>query len=66
MTYTFTTPYLRIDWQEGSHTANVTTIRGDMDVFTFAWEKNFPDVVDFTEALASWINYSLTVEEMNV
>ena len=56
MTYTFTTPTTIIRWMNGTHTANVFDVLmpfEEIDTFTFAWHKDSPDVVDFTEALAS-------------
>ena len=51
------TDTLNVEWHKGTHTANVTNARGDMDVFTFAWEKNRTSMLDFTEALQSYLTY---------
>lgn len=44
-----------IEWYIGSHTANVKGKGGDIDCFTFAWEKNRPSMLDFTTALVSYL-----------
>ena len=47
-----------IEWSKGSHTANVyNACNEEYDVFTFAWEKNYPTMLDFTTALASYLEY---------
>lgn len=51
------TDTLTVEWVIGSHTANVTAQRGDMDCFTFSWEKNKPSMLDFTSALQSYLEY---------
>ena len=45
----------RIEWIKGSHTANIYTIRGNVDCFTFAFEKNKTTQLDFTSALESYL-----------
>ena len=51
------TPTLTVEWFIGSHTANVTGPRGDMDVFTFAFDKNTTQMLDFTSALQNYLDY---------
>ena len=47
-----------IQWTKGSHTANVyNACNEECDVFTFAWEKNEPAMLDFTTALQSYLDY---------
>lgn len=36
-----------IEWQNGSHTANVYSNNKILDVFTFAFEKNKASALDF-------------------
>lgn len=46
----------RVEWIKGSHTANVLSNTGEaLDVFTFAWEKNRPTMLDFTTALEGYL-----------
>lgn len=45
-----------IEWVKGTHTANVYLDNDGRDVFTFAWEKNKPSMLDFTSALQTWMN----------
>ena len=54
---------LIIKWQKGTHTAEVFR-KDDMayDVFTFAWEKNKTDMLDFTTSLQNYLEY---VDEAN-
>lgn len=49
---------VRHEWYKGSHTVNVTTQRGDMDCYTFAWEKSRTNMLDFTSALEEYLNYA--------
>lgn len=51
------TDTLTVEWYIGSHTANVTSTRGDMDVFTFSWDKNTTHMLDFTSALQNYLDY---------
>lgn len=44
-----------VEWYIGSHTANVTNGRGDMDVFTFAWAKDRASMLDFTTSLQTYL-----------
>lgn len=47
-------------WQKGSHYANIYQgweSTNPIDCFTFAWEKNFTSMLDFTTALQSHIEY---------
>lgn len=44
-----------IEWYIGSHTANVKRDGGDIDCFTFAWEKNRPQMLDFTTSLLRYL-----------
>ena len=44
-----------VEWYIGSHTANVTNGRGDIDCFTFAWEKNRTQMLDFTTSLLRYL-----------
>lgn len=47
----------RVEWIKGSHTANVLSNTGEaLDVFTFAWEKNRPTMLDFTTALEGYLS----------
>lgn len=47
-----------IEWHKGSHTANVYNACNDnYDVFTFGWEKDYPTMLDFTTALATYLEY---------
>jgi len=46
---------LKVTW-EGTHYAYVRFPDGFQDLFSFAWEKNKPTQLDFTEALEGWIN----------
>lgn len=39
----------------GSHTANVTTREGNIDVFTFAFEKNRASYLDFLSATIQYL-----------
>lgn len=39
----------------GSHTANVTDAWGNMDVFTFAFDKNKASALDFLSASISYL-----------
>lgn len=50
-------PTVVVRWTKGSHTANVFGEGGEVDVFTFGWEKNNPNQLDFTTALQSWMEY---------
>jgi hypothetical protein len=51
------TPSLQIVWN-GSHTANVYNYLGnEIDVFTFAFEKNKPSAIDFVEAAMCHLSY---------
>lgn len=55
---------LIIKWQKGTHTAEVFR-KGDWhayDVFTFAFEKNQTDMLDFTTSLQNYLEY---VDEAN-
>lgn len=45
----------RVKW-EGGHYAYVRFPDGSPRCFWFAWEKNKPTQLDFTEALEGWIN----------
>lgn len=50
---------IKVHWLKGSHTAEVYA-GNDLfahDVFTFAFEKDRTSMLDFTEALESWLNY---------
>lgn len=52
------TDNLIIKWWKGSHTAEV--FRNDNlahDIFTFAWEKNRPSMLDFTTSLQNYLEY---------
>ena len=40
----------------GSHTANVTDSLGNMDVFTFTFEKDRASYLDFLSAAMSYLN----------
>ena len=55
------TDTLFIEWEDGSHYAQVYPKQGGLDKpidgFSFAWEKNKPDAVDFFDALASHMRY---------
>ena len=44
-----------VQW-EGGHYAHIKNATGGIEVFSFAWEKNKPTQLDFTEALENWIN----------
>ena len=49
-------PTLSVEWN-GGHTANVYDMVGNnVDCFTFAWEKNNPTQLDFTNALERWLS----------
>ena len=50
------TDTLTIEWVIGSHTANVTAPRGDLDCFTFAWDKNRASMLDFTSSLHTYLS----------
>lgn len=43
-------------WIKGSHTVNVYNGNGNIDCYTFAWEKDRPSMLDFTTALASYLS----------
>lgn len=46
----------RVEWVKGSHTANVLSNTGEaLDVFTFAWDKNRPSMLDFTSSLQNYL-----------
>jgi len=45
----------RVKW-EGGHYAHVKLPSGSWEPFSFAWEKNKPTQLDFTEALEGWIS----------
>ena len=47
-----------IRWVKGTHTAGVCSGTGEVDVFTFAWEKNEPSQLDFTSALQNYLEYA--------
>jgi hypothetical protein len=47
-----------VEWRRGSHTANVYDGRGEIDCFTFAWQKDKTQMLDFTTALHSYLVYS--------
>lgn len=42
-------------WRQGSHTANVYHGFKEIDCYTFAWEKNETSMLDFTNALESYL-----------
>lgn len=42
-------------WTKGSHTVNVWRGGTEVDCYTFAWEKNKTSMLDFTTALASYL-----------
>lgn len=44
-----------IVWVTGSHHANVFPITGELEVFTFGWEKNRTSMLDFTTALYGYV-----------
>lgn len=46
---------LEIRWNEGSHYAHVFDAETEIDVFTFAWEKNSPTEEDFMSAYRVWL-----------
>jgi hypothetical protein len=49
----------RIEWHKGSHYAHILTNTGETeDLFSFAWEKNRTSMLDFTQALHSFLVYS--------
>ena len=56
---TAVTDNLIIKWQKGTHTAEVFH-KDDLayDVFTFAWEKNQTDMLDFTTSLQNYLEYA--------
>ena len=61
---TAVTDSLIIKWTKGTHTAEVFR-KGDIhayDVFTFAFEKNQTDMLDFTTSLQNYLEY---VDEAN-
>ena len=46
-----------VNWQKGSHYAHVVGAYGkEIDVFSFAWEKDRPSMLDFTTALVSYLS----------
>lgn len=47
--------HFTIEWFIGSHTANVKGSDGDIDCFTFAWDKDRASMLDFTTSLLSWL-----------
>lgn len=51
------TPDATIRWRKGSHTANVWGDNGEVDAFTFSWEKDTTSMLDFTTALQSYLEY---------
>ena len=57
---TAVTDNLIIKWSKGSHTAEVFR-KGDpsaYDIFTFAFEKNRTDMLDFTTSLQNYLEYA--------
>ena len=42
-------------WTKGSHTVNVWQGGTEVDCYTFAWEKDRASMLDFTTALASYL-----------
>ena len=57
---TAVTDDLIIKWIKGTHTAEVFA-KGDpfaYDVFTFAFEKNQTDMLDFTTSLQNYLEYA--------
>ena len=54
-----TTPVTVIRWN-GGHYGNIFDKRGnEIDVFSFAWEKNSPTALDFLEGARHYLAYSL-------
>ena len=49
-----------VKWVKGTHTAQVFAKDGNPahDVFTFAWEKDKPDMLDFTTSLENYLEYA--------
>lgn len=45
----------RVEWIKGGHYANVWQGGTEVDVFSFAWEKNHTSMLDFTSALQSYL-----------
>lgn len=62
----FSSPYhmtafcnkVTVEWHKGSHTANVFDGRGNIDCFTFAWQKDKASMLDFTTALHSYLVFT--------
>lgn len=50
-----------IEWN-GGHYGNVFCDGREVDVFSFAWEKNHPSAIDFVDAAISHIEYSDSIE----
>ena len=47
-----------IEWLKGSHYAYCYNGGGlGVDLFSFAWEKNTPTMLDFTQAAQNFIEY---------
>ena len=48
-----------VKWIKGTHTAEVWPKDNGFafDVFTFAWEKNNPSMLDFTTSLQNYLEY---------
>ena len=42
-------------WDKGSHTVNVWQGGTEVDCYTFAWEKDRASMLDFTTALATYL-----------
>lgn len=49
-----------IKWVKGTHTAQVFAKDGTLayDVFTFAWDKDKTEMLDFTTALQNYLEYA--------
>jgi len=53
-----------IEWVKGTHTAHCVNGGGRVvDVFTFSWEKNKPNSLDFLDAAKSFIEYYFEEKE---
>ena len=53
-----------IEWVKGTHTANCVNGAGRViDVFTFSWEKNKTNPIDFLDAAKSFIEYYFEEKE---
>ena len=48
-------PSMFVEWTPGSHYGRVFTGSVEVDVFSFAWEKDKADQIDFLDAMRRWM-----------